>query len=385
MKTRSLVGMVAVAMVFVVARLADPGVVGPTDSAAGPGPAGAPGNVVAAEDAAALDVSFGASPAVNGGALAGSVPPAVTLVPVHDGETIDGVPSAVGKALMADRAKEEAAFYLAASALPSNNQVVPAGLDPLVAASRPTKNTETYADGTTTTVELSSFSAVAGEDVVVRVQAPGLKLASATARLFDTAMTGYLEEFPLQPSGDLSVASATWTLPAASLVALDPGHHALVVTMKTVDGHTRTAQTTLTLGTSSVFATGRYRESVVDGSLVIGVEVRATGNAPLHLAASLATTVGADTSHAIAQRATRVSAGFHWIDLTFHGRAVRALGNGPYRLVAVQLHDTTRMPPARLPIARPTFTTAAYAAERFRNDPFREPGLVAMARFLEPR
>ncbi|HEX5719001.1 MAG TPA: hypothetical protein VF179_22755, partial [Thermoanaerobaculia bacterium] len=91
--------------------------------------------------------------------------------------------------------------------------------------------------------------------------------------------------------------------------------------------------------------TGRYRDGLRDGSLVVSAEVDVTRAGRFHLAATLYSMAGEPVG--TAQAAAELEPGRRWIDLSFYGLMFhdRQVA-GPFRLGTVSLATTGGMPNA---------------------------------------
>lgn len=129
--------------------------------------------------------------------------------------------------------------------------------------------------------------------------------------------------------------------------------------------------------------TGGYRDQLVDGSLVVGVEVDVAEAGRFHVEATLYGPDGADKI-AWAQAAQWLEPGRHWLDLSYYGLILREHGvDGPYVLRYVALSTTTEMPNAMNRVVENPYTTASYRAAGFTDTPYDDPGLLEAAKRLE--
>lgn len=128
--------------------------------------------------------------------------------------------------------------------------------------------------------------------------------------------------------------------------------------------------------------TGRYRDKVRDGSLVISARVRVSEAGRFHVAATLHTLGGEPIG--TAQTAVTLEPGRHWIDLEFYGLMFHdRQAAGPYRLGSVALSTTHGMPNALNDLATDAYVTRSVSAKRFTAKPFGHAGLLEAARRLE--
>lgn len=128
--------------------------------------------------------------------------------------------------------------------------------------------------------------------------------------------------------------------------------------------------------------TGRYRDRLVDGDLVVSAEVEVAEAGRFHLAGTLAAADGDPL--AWAQAAAELAPGRHWLDLAFYGLALRERGvAGPYRLASVALATTTAMPNALSDLVEDAHRTRAWPLARLHARPFGDRELLRAATRLE--
>lgn len=128
--------------------------------------------------------------------------------------------------------------------------------------------------------------------------------------------------------------------------------------------------------------TGRYRDRLVDGNLVVAAEIEVTEAGRFHLAGTLGAPNGAPL--AWAQAAAELPPGRHWLDLAFFGLALHERGvAGPYRLASVALATTTAMPNALSDLVEDAHRTRAWPLARFHHRPFDDRELLGAAARLE--
>lgn len=128
--------------------------------------------------------------------------------------------------------------------------------------------------------------------------------------------------------------------------------------------------------------TGRYRDSLRDGNLVIAAEIEVSERGRFHLAGTLYSMSGEPIGYA--QAAAELEPGRQWIELSyygllFHDRQVA----GPYRLGTLALSTTGRMPNALNDLVENAHVTRAYRVQQMRGVPFERPQLLEAAQRLE--
>lgn len=137
--------------------------------------------------------------------------------------------------------------------------------------------------------------------------------------------------------------------------------------------------------------TGRYRDSVRDGSLVVEAEVEVEKAGRFYLEGTLASVAGGKAGKGAAgepvgwaQAAAELHPGVHWLELEFYGLMFQERGAaGPYRLASVGLATTSGMPNALNDLVEDAHRTAAYPLARFTTRGYANPGLLHAAERLE--
>ncbi len=128
--------------------------------------------------------------------------------------------------------------------------------------------------------------------------------------------------------------------------------------------------------------TGRYRDYLEDGDLVIAAEARVLKAGRFHLSGSVHDARGRPL--AIAQTAEELAPGTYWIRLRFYGAALRASGvSGPYWVDSLSLTTTGSIPNALGPMVENVHVTRPYLVTDFHNRPFRDPAMLEAAERLE--
>jgi len=183
--------------------------------------------------------------------------------------------------------------------------------------------------------------------------------------------------------GDEAAGDRVYTahLPAARAEGL-AGSYLVQVDALTREGAERTAVTGFLYSVPASHLTGRFRDQVVEGNLVIEAEIEVLEESRVHLEGTVGTRGGEPL--AWAQNATSLAPGRHWLPLTFYGLALAESGrDGPYRLLSVGLSTTGTMPNHPNDLVRNAHVTEAYRAGQFTSRPFGDPGLLDAARRLE--
>jgi len=151
----------------------------------------------------------------------------------------------------------------------------------------------------------------------------------------------------------------------------------------TTDQRERIAATGFLYSNPYAQLTGRYRDAIVGGSLVIEAEVAVLRPGRFHLEATLYSEDGR-RGIAEAQTAAEFPVGVQWMRLTFFGRILAQSGiDGPYLLRFVALSTTTQMPNAKNRLAEKAYVTGPYRASQFSDAPFNDPDLLDAANNLQ--
>jgi hypothetical protein len=158
----------------------------------------------------------------------------------------------------------------------------------------------------------------------------------------------------------------------------------VMVEARTLEGELRVATTGFMYSMPNAHLTGRYRDSIEDGHLVIAAEVAVTEAGRLHLEATLAAADGKPI--AWAQNALELAEGTGWIPLTFWGLILHERGvDGPYVLRTVALTRPGDAPPGqRAAAVANAYRTRAYHAAQFTDRAFNDPVLLEKAKRLDP-
>jgi hypothetical protein len=132
--------------------------------------------------------------------------------------------------------------------------------------------------------------------------------------------------------------------------------------------------------------TGRYRDGLRDGSLVVSAEVDVARAGRFHLAGTLYSEKGANQGEPVgtAQAAAELEPGRQWIDLTFYGLMFHdRQATGPFRLGTVALTTAGAMPNALNDLVENAYVTRAWRLDQMTAKPFANPNLLDAAARLE--
>jgi hypothetical protein len=175
------------------------------------------------------------------------------------------------------------------------------------------------------------------------------------------------------------------TLDVAALTE-EPLRGAYLISVRAVsaNGDERNAAAGFLYSVPGAALSGRYRDAVVDGDLLVEAELEVFSAARFHVEATLADAAGVPI--AWAQAAGHYDEGLAWLPLTFYGLVLREHGaGGPYRLASIALTTVDGMPNQKSDLVRDAHVTRPYSALDFHADPFDDPDLLRAAEQLEGR
>ncbi|MFP5286729.1 MAG: hypothetical protein ACLGI9_13385, partial [Thermoanaerobaculia bacterium] len=154
------------------------------------------------------------------------------------------------------------------------------------------------------------------------------------------------------------------------------------VRSRLLDGDIRESAGGFLYSNPAAHLTGRYRDELRDGSLVVAAEVDVTRPGRFHLSATLYSMAGEPVG--TAQAAAELEPGRRWIELSFYGLMFhdRQVA-GPYRLGTVSLATTGGMPNALNDLVENAHVTRAWKLEQMTTKPFGNQRLLEAARRLE--
>lgn len=153
-------------------------------------------------------------------------------------------------------------------------------------------------------------------------------------------------------------------------------------TARLLDGDLRQAAGGFLYSNPSARLTGRYRDALRNGNLVISAEVEVREAGRFHLSGTLYSLQG--EAIGTAQAGVELEPGKHWIRLPFYGLMFhdRQVA-GPYRLGTLALATAGRMPNALNDMVENAHVTRAYRVQQMIAVPFAEPKLMESASRLE--
>lgn len=288
-----------------------------------------------------------------------------------------------------DLAARTADDYRKAARYPAWSKVLPVGAeDPILEKRVPTEITVGKKDAPKLTVwgAQMSYEFPAPVDFYARV-ADG-DVAAITGEIFSRTgeLVGTLSFFDDGAKFDKSAADGVFTARAAMLKSLDrpelAENYLVKIQATYADGTSTMATTGFLYSHPWAHLTGKYRDRVVDGNLVIKAQVKVTRAGRFHLAGTLETLKGSPIG--TAQTAVELEEGRHWIDLPFFGLMFHDRGvTGPYRLSTLALRTTGGMPNAFNKLVENAHITRAIPLKALAARPFGDPDLLEAAARLE--
>ena len=252
------------------------------------------------------------------------------------------------------------------------------GFDPVLSDRTPSRQSRLGPDGAgpRLSVWVSDMTALPGQTVTLYAQldhakrgAPGLldqgeppiKVLKVVAEIIGEH-SGVLDEIVMQEPGtdvDLEPAPgdggqifvARYTLPSDKAPALGFAESLMVSTEAVLEGgELRRAAGGFVYSNPAARLTGKVTDRVVDGSLVMALEMEVLAPGRIHMAGTLADQLGAPFS--VAQAAAYFEPGLRTLELSFYGLAFhdRAI-SGPVTLQSLALTSANGMPNAMAPVA----------------------------------
>jgi hypothetical protein len=292
-------------------------------------------------------------------------------------------------------ARETAKEYRELARYPESSRALRQGeADPILEKRLPTRQSRRGADANDPTLSVwaSKVSYEKGQpvDLYATLEGRGKAVPAADAMTGEIADASgaIVAEVTYRDDGqgaDLrandGVYSARLTLPGDLEPALAASYMVRVKT-RLADGDPVEAAGGFLYSNPAARLTGRYRDVLRDGNLVVAAEVEVSARGRFHLAATLSTPAGEPIG--TAQTAAELEPGRRWIELSFYGLMFhdRQIA-GPYRLGTVALATTTGMPNALNDLVENAHLTRPYRLEQMRNQAFDRPQLLEAAKRLE--
>ena len=184
---------------------------------------------------------------------------------------------------------------------------------------------------------------------------------------------------------DKKAGDGTWSARVKMPDGLEPelaASYMVKVRSRLLDGDIRESVGGFLYSNPAAHLTGRYRDKLRDGSLIVAAEVDVTRAGRFHLSATLYSLAGEPVG--TAQAAAELEPGRRWIELSFYGLMFhdRQVA-GPYRLGTVSLATTGGMPNALNDLVENAHVTRAWKLEQMTAKPFGNQRLLEAARRME--
>ncbi len=289
-------------------------------------------------------------------------------------------------------ARETAKDYRELASYPESSRAVNKGeVDPVREKRQPTRQTRRGSDvnDPTLAVWASKVSYEKGQaiDLYASLEDHGKAVAVAgeISGEIEDAEGRILDQFTSRDDGQGADARAGDGIYSARLVpdALTATASYMVrVQTRLADGDPLSAAGGFLYSDPSAQLTGRYRDVLRDGNLVIAAEVEVAERGRFHLAGTLYSKDGEPIGYA--QAAAELEPGRQWIELSYYGLLFHdRQAAGPYRLGSLALATTGRMPNALNDLVENAHVTRAYRVQQMRNVSFERPQLLESAKRLE--
>jgi hypothetical protein len=289
-------------------------------------------------------------------------------------------------------AHEAAAEYRQLARYPESSRVLaPGAIDPIREKRMPTKQTVRGPEGTASlSVWASKVSVEVGKPVDLFAELsspakPALPL-EVTGEIANAA--GIVAQVTYHDDGrtpDAKAADGVWSARLALPAGLEPQaaeSYMVRVKARLLDGDTREAAGGFLYSNPAAHLTGQYRDSIVNGNLVIAAQVDVQEAGRFHLAGTLYTLKGEPVG--TAQAAANLQPGRQWINLSFYGLMFHDRNAaGPYRLGSLAFSTTSRMPNALNDLVENAYVTKPFKLAVMTARPFGDVKLLDAAQRLE--
>lgn len=289
-------------------------------------------------------------------------------------------------------ARETAKEYRELARYPESSRAVKKGeADPIREKRQPTRQTRRGSDANDPTLAVwaSKVSYEKGQtiDLYASLEDRG-KAVAAASEINGEIVDGFgsiLAQVSYRDDGqgaDVRAGDGVYSARLVPTALTATASYMVRVQTRLADGDPLEAAGGFLYSDPSARLTGRYRDVLRDGNLVIAAEVEVSERSRFHLAGTLYSMAGEPIGYA--QAAAELEPGRQWIELSyygllFHDRQVA----GPYRLGTLALATAGRMPNALNDLVENAHVTRAYRVQQMRNAPFERPQLLEAAQRLE--
>jgi hypothetical protein len=288
-------------------------------------------------------------------------------------------------------ARQAAAEYRQLARYPESSRVLaPGAKDPIREKRLPTKQTVRGPEGTASlSVWAAKVSVEVGKpvDLFAEVSSPKPALPlEVTGEIANAA--GIVAQVTYHDDGktpDAKAADGIWSARLALPAGLEPQaaeSYMVRVKARLLDGDIREAAGGFLYSNPAAHLTGRYRDAIVDGNLVIAAQVDVQEAGRFHLAGTLYTLQGEPIG--TAQAAANLQPGRQWINLSFYGLMFHDRNAaGPFRLGSLAFSTTGRMPNALNDLVENAYVTKPFRLGVMTARPFGDVKLLDAAQRLE--
>lgn len=289
-------------------------------------------------------------------------------------------------------ARETAKEYRELARYPESSRVVNKGeVDPIREKRQPTRQTRRGSDANDPTLAVwaSKVSYEKGQaiDLYASLEDRG-KAIAAPGEINGEIVDGFgsiLAQIKYRDDGqgaDQRAGDGVYSARLVPTVLTATASYMVRVQTHLADGDLLEAAGGFLYSDPAAHLTGRYRDSLRDGNLVIAAEVEVAEKGRFHLAGTLYSMAGEPIGYA--QAAAELEPGRQWIELSYYGLMFHdRQAAGPYRLGTLALLTAGRMPNALNDVVENAYVTRAYRVQQMRSVSFERPQLIEQAQRLE--
>jgi hypothetical protein len=280
--------------------------------------------------------------------------------------------------------------YRKAARYPAHSKVLAVGAeDPIRAKMSPQEITSRGQDGEVTSLSLRSakLGYEAGAPIEFFVRPAGDEVLVVTGEVVSDAgePVGTLQFFDDGVGADVGAGDGVFSARMLIDKRFRPElatNHRVMVQATFAGGETRHVTGGYLLSNPWARLTGRYRDRIEDGNVVVSAQVQVTEKGRFHLAGTLHSVDG--EAIGTAQAAQELEVGRHWIDLSFYGLMFHdRQARGPYGLGSLVLRTTGQMPNAISDLVENAHRTRSVPLKRLNARPAGDPELLQAAEGLE--
>jgi hypothetical protein len=288
--------------------------------------------------------------------------------------------------------RETAKDYRQRARYPESSRAILAGeKDPVKEKRTPTRQSLLGPDGSELAVWASAVSVEVAEpiDLFASFDTRGKAAPeeSITAEIVNAA-GGIVAEVTYKDDGkgaDYRASDGIWSARLVLPAGLEPAQaesYMVRTRARLSNGDLREANGGFLVSNPAARLTGRYRDSLREGNLVVAAEVEVREAGRFHLAGTLYDMQGAPIG--TAQAAAVLEPGRQWIELSFYGLMFQDRQvAGPYRVGTLALATVNGMPNAFNRLVENAHVTRAYNLRQFNREPFGEKSFLEAAQRLE--